>query len=170
MESRLKQLSDLSTSVSDIEIRYKQILHNIDWTEDALHKNHHKLKKPVDVNPDDQNTTTKHITTKNIEWSSIWLLPREEKLKLYEKAVSQQHNSSELTETNFPASMSVTKDDHQMSFSEMNKFKRDLKRRRMKYRTTTAPPLSHTEEMRALIELQMESIVAKKPIKKEKPY
>lgn len=38
---------------------------------------------------------------------------------------------------------------------DLFKLKRDLKRRRMKYRTTKLAPLSYTEELRELIDLQM---------------
>lgn len=39
---------------------------------------------------------------------------------------------------------------------DWNKLKRDLKRRRMKYRTTKTAPLTYTEELRELIHMQMD--------------
>lgn len=41
-------------------------------------------------------------------------------------------------------------------FTDLNKLKRDLKRRRMKYRTTKCPPITYTEEIRELIGNLME--------------
>lgn len=41
--------------------------------------------------------------------------------------------------------------------AEIMRQKRDQKRRRQKYRTTKAPPLSYTEEVRQLIGLQNEA-------------
>lgn len=41
---------------------------------------------------------------------------------------------------------------------DFNKLKRDLKRRRMKYRTTKVAPLTYIEELRELINLQMELV------------
>lgn len=39
---------------------------------------------------------------------------------------------------------------------DWNKLRRDLKRRRMKYRTTKTAPLSYKEELRELIQMQMD--------------
>lgn len=47
------------------------------------------------------------------------------------------------------------------NYADINKLKRDLKRRRMKYRTTKTAPLTYTEELRELIELQMELVKSK---------
>lgn len=46
-----------------------------------------------------------------------------------------------------------------MTFAEIVAYKRDIKRRRMKYRTTKEPPLSRTEEVRRLIDTQMEALI-----------
>lgn len=51
----------------------------------------------------------------------------------------------------------IDKKRNQQKYIDMNKLKRDLKRRRVKYRTSTAP-LTYTEELRELINLQMEYI------------
>ncbi|KAJ6634585.1 hypothetical protein Bhyg_07390 [Pseudolycoriella hygida] len=52
---------------------------------------------------------------------------------------------------------STSVNDDIKTLADLTKYKRDIKRKRMKYRTTKAPPLTHTEELRGLIALQMES-------------
>lgn len=42
------------------------------------------------------------------------------------------------------------------SYADINKLKRDFKRRRMKHRVTKTPPLTYTEEIRELIAIQMD--------------
>lgn len=91
-------------------------------------------------------------------YSPIWLLPRTEKLQIYENAINE---SGRLTEPEMviPFSdglASTSSNDNNKTFAEITKYKRDIKRKRMKHRTTKAPPLTHTEELRGLISLQME--------------
>lgn len=91
-------------------------------------------------------------------YSPIWLLPSSEKLKVYETAVN---DGGRLTEPEMAISFndglaSTSSNDDKRTFDEITKYKRDIKRKRMKYRTTKAPPLTHTEELRSLISLQME--------------
>lgn len=45
-----------------------------------------------------------------------------------------------------------------MTFSEVLAHNRNLKRRRIRHRTTKEPPLTHTEEIRKLIGTQMEAM------------
>lgn len=45
-----------------------------------------------------------------------------------------------------------------MTFSEVLAHNRNLKRRRIRHRTTKEPPLTHTEEVRKLIGTQMEAM------------
>lgn len=42
------------------------------------------------------------------------------------------------------------------SYTDLNKLKRDMRRRRMKHRVTKTAPLTYTEEIRELIAMQME--------------
>lgn len=91
-------------------------------------------------------------------YSPIWLLSSSEKLKVYETAVN---DGGRLTEPEMAISFndglaSTSSNDDKRTFDEITKYKRDIKRKRMKYRTTKAPPLTHTEELRSLISLQME--------------
>lgn len=89
-------------------------------------------------------------------YSSIWHLPRSEKLKVYEKAISECGRFTE-PEMAIPFNDGPsTNADEKKTFAEITKYQRDVKRKRMKYRTTKAPPLTHTEEIRSLISLQME--------------
>lgn len=91
-------------------------------------------------------------------YSPIWLRSRSEKLEIYEKAVRE---GGRLTEPEmvipFNDGLSSTSSgDTQRTFAEITKYERDVKRKRMKHRTTKAPPLTHTEELRSLISVQME--------------
>ncbi len=92
--------------------------------------------------------------------SPIWLLSRSEKLHIYENAINEGGHLTEpemaITFDDGLASSSNTGGDDKKTFAEITKYKRDVKRKRMKYRTTKAPPLTHTEELRGLISLQME--------------
>lgn len=90
--------------------------------------------------------------------SPIWLLSRSEKLQIYENAINE---AGHLTEPEMAISFndgpaSTSSNDDKKTFAEITKYKRDIKRKRMKHRTTKAPPLTHTEELRSLISLQME--------------
>lgn len=94
----------------------------------------------------------------NVCYSPIWLLTRSEKLQLYENAISE---GGHLTEPEMAISFndeqaSTSSNNDKRTFAEITKYKRDIKRKRMKYRTTKAPPLTYTEELRSLISLQME--------------
>lgn len=91
-------------------------------------------------------------------YSPIWLLSRSEKLQLYENTVIE---GGRLTEPEMAISIndglaSTSSNDDKRTFAEITKYRRDIKRKRMKYRTTKAPPLTHTEELRSLISVQME--------------
>lgn len=97
-------------------------------------------------------------TTDPNVYSPIWFLSRSEKLQLYENAINE---SGRLTEPEMAISFidgpsTTNSNDDKKTFAEITKYKRDIKRKRMKYRTTKAPPLTHTEELRSLISLQME--------------
>ncbi|KAG4066243.1 hypothetical protein HA402_000467 [Bradysia odoriphaga] len=92
------------------------------------------------------------------EYSSIWLRSRSEKLEIYENAIKE---SGHLTEPEMAVPFndglsSTSSSDPNRTFAEMTKYERDVKRKRMKHRTTKAPPLTHTEELRSLISVQME--------------
>lgn len=91
-------------------------------------------------------------------YSPIWLRSRTEKLEMYENAIRE---SGRLTEPEMAVDFndghsSTGSSDTKKTFAEMTKYERDVKRKRMKHRTTKAPPLTHTEELRSLISVQMD--------------
>lgn len=127
-----------------------------------------------DQSPRNHTICTACASNPNV-YSPIWLLSSSEKLKVYESAVNEGGHLTEpemaISFHDGPASTS-SNDDQQRTFAEITKYKRDIKRKRMKYRTTKAPPLTHTEELRSLISLQMELwedfVVKPKNVQKDK--
>lgn len=104
-------------------------------------------------------------------YSPIWLRSRSEKLEIYETAVRE---GGHLTEPEMvvpfnDGQSSTSSGDTKKTFAEITKYERDVKRKRMKHRTTKAPPLTHTEELRSLISVQMdlwEDYVKSKKVKR----
>lgn len=139
IEDRLKQLDEIREKVKFYETQMDGVLHELGWTRDKLTKLT-KVKREKELESesivagcshsvDDQNTGIKqHVQTDNLE-AVVNLC----------SAIDQKR----LTAT---------------PFTDLNKLKRDLKRRRVKYRTTKTGPLTYTEELRELINLQMELI------------
>ena len=156
MEQNADQLEALVQNIDHMEQRFQQILKNIGWNEADLMKNHH-CKKPKlenEIEHDSKETiasktkvNSRRIQVKNISQSRLFFI------SLFK---CTQETLTQLPEVSSFSSLDTTPENC-MSFAEMTKLKRDLKRRRMKYRTTKSPPLSYTEEIRALIGLQMES-------------
>lgn len=110
-----------------------------------------------------KNTSGENVTkfdkTDEERMENYYLLPSGQKLKRYVESrghiESSTANHTDLESTSIDLT-AVPRLKEQASFPDMNKLKRDLKRRRMKYRTTKAPPLTYSEELRELIALQME--------------
>lgn len=163
-EARLKELDNHSDALQRLNQRLDIILTQLDWKLDT---------KPVSASASSQPKPSRNIIRRNARRKSkqicdsvMWCQSREQKLKNYQEAVKLSTESARIYDdegmpSGTMANLSVeAKSDGRastMSLSEMTKLKRDLKRRRMRHRTTKAPPLSHTEELRGLIELQMEA-------------
>lgn len=153
-ENRLKQITELNSFVEHIENDFNQILSNLNWTQAKLFADYNSKE------------VTKKHTNNDADYKAIqeyYLLPVEKKLERYEHTLkSNEAIDKELDMTQFEfqtTSLDMAnkaKAKVQNTFADINKLKRDLKRRRMKYRTTKAPPLTYTEELRELIGLQME--------------
>lgn len=159
IKARLKELDNHSNAVQNLNQRLDSILAQIDWNLDT---------KPVSVvslrHPASSQKNTQNPRKSKQNDSILWCQSREQKLKNYQEAVDRSSEMPRIfADEEIPSGTNLSakaKDDCRaktMSLSEMTKLNRDLKRRRMRHRTTKAPPLSHTEELRALIELQMEA-------------
>ncbi|XP_059622014.1 uncharacterized protein LOC132265395 [Phlebotomus argentipes] len=81
---------------------------------------------------------------------------REEKLVLYEYAAEKLKNPPE-QEKSYPLKMPEESSSKSMTFADVVDMERQLKRRRMKHRTTKEPPLSYSETIRKLINTQTDA-------------
>lgn len=150
--SRRKLIEELTNNICSYEAELNKTLASFNWSKEGLSTVNHS-----------QNLQRK--STANIDKSAggdpedFCLLPSHKKLELYQNAIEQNDNLNatqiDLQSTSVDVA-SVSRSKGHGSFGDFNKLKRDLKRRRMKYRTTKTPPLTHTEELRELIALQME--------------
>lgn len=136
---RLKQLDELREQVKIYETQMDGFLHELGWTRDKMPKltkmkqeNEHGAEcsaaGPSESVNDREITMKHHVQTDDLE-AVVDLC----------SAIEQKRSTT-------------------TPFTDLNKLKRDLKRRRMKYRTARSGPLTYTEELRQLIELQMELI------------
>lgn len=148
MEERRVQLDREAEALQKLELQFSNTLRLIGWTEAGLSKDHRPPRK--------RNRKSKRPTKSSLH--PIDLRSREEKLADYEKTIERLGHRTEPAELTVPVihNEGRSSSDDRMTFDQISKLRRDLKRRRMKYRTKT-PPLSYTEELRGLISLQMES-------------
>lgn len=139
IEDRLKQLDELREQVKLYETQMDGLLRELGWTRDKLPKLK-KVKQENELEPErsiagsseganDQKIAAKHQTQTDDLEAVVDLC----------SAIEQKRSTT-------------------TPFTDLNKLKRDLKRRRMKYRTARSGPLTYTEEIRELIGLQMELI------------
>ncbi|GAB0092422.1 U11/U12 small nuclear ribonucleoprotein 48 kDa protein [Sergentomyia squamirostris] len=81
---------------------------------------------------------------------------KDERLCLYEYAAENLKNPIE-QEKSYPLKMPEESSSKSMTFAQVVDLEKQLKRRRMKHRTTKEPPLSYTETIRKLINTQTEA-------------
>lgn len=148
-EQRMNQLKELDKFLSDAEGDCMSTLTLMGWTKDGVGQQHRSKEHPVGP---------KSVTDTN-QMQEYYLLPTQKKLELY--AQTSQSMASDEQLASFGVADIVVAKQKQNTFTDINKLKRDLKRRRMKYRTTKAPPLTYSEELRELIQLQMEMLEKK---------
>lgn len=141
IEDRLKQLNEIKTKVRICESALNDFIEEIGWTKKKLielqNQSHPKVIKT-------------EITEKNVD-------DEDTGSSLYEIQPSNTtiHDTKPIDLETDLCSVIDQKRTVSTSFIDFNKLKRDLKRRRVKYRTSTAP-LTYTEELRELINLQMD--------------
>lgn len=139
LEERLKQLDDIRKTVENCENQLNVFLQEIGWTKDKLPKFEvDKVKKECELAGSTSNATVEKIEVK----PSTRTNDLEAVVNLCSKIDEKRSATS--------------------SFTDWNKLKRDLKRRRVRYRTTKTAPLTYTEELRELISLQMDLVREKK--------
>lgn len=148
MEERQIQLAREAEALHELEILFSKTLSTIGWTETELSQEHHAPRKRY----------RKSKRSTNSLRHPVDLRSRLEKLADYEQVIERLGHRTE-PELTVPVTQNEghSSSNDRMTFDQITKLRRDLKRRRMKYRTTKAPPLSYTEEIRGLIGLQMES-------------
>lgn len=158
--NRLNQIAELDHFISSIEGDFNQILSDLDWSKDELLKESGGQNEP--------RKQPKPRKDNNGDLDDYFLLPSEKKLELYEKSLENseekhRREQSEMADLSLQSSSLdlASSSKRHGPIADINKLKRDLKRRRMKHRTTKTAPLTYTEELKELIELQMEIIEKK---------
>ena len=141
VDDRIKQLEIIRKTVRKYENQVNHLLQEIGWTKDKL-----PLYK------EEQTEATK---CESIGSSS--------KESIENTAVASQPTESIDLETVVNIGQKIdAKRSSSNNFTDLNKLQRDLKRRRVKYRTTKTAPLTYTEQLRELITLQMELVTEQK--------
>lgn len=139
LEERLKQLDEIREKVKTYETQMDEFLHELGWTREKLPKLT-KVKQENELETEcDAAGSSGSVNDRNISTQARLATDDLESVVDLCSAIEQKR----LTTT---------------PFIDLNKLKRDLKRRRVKYRTAKTGPLTYTEEIRELIGLQMELI------------
>lgn len=135
-EDLFKEIEEIRDVVEDCESQLNDLLDGFGWTKEELMK---AGTKPKSAQKDDS--------------EKEMIVP--EQRRGTAAPVNEKHDLDALA--SFCASIDK-KTSHTSNYADINRLKRDLKRRRMKYRTTKTAPLTYTEELRELIQLQMELV------------
>lgn len=134
VEERIKQLDNIRKIVQKCEDQVNGLLQEFGWTKDKLPKYNEETTRNEcesagsSSNENAKNTVELEQSAKPIDLETVMNI-----------------------EYKIDAKRSGAK-----NVIDLNKLKRDLKRRRIKYRTTKTASLTYTEEIRELINLQME--------------
>lgn len=134
-EDRIKQLNHVRQIVQRHEDQLNELLQHLNWTKDKLPKQKPKQESEVVANNEIASTSTENTQKETVNQ------PKDD----FDAVVNLCSKISQ-------------KQLAQNTFTDINKLRRDLKRRRVKYRTTKSAPLSYTEELRELINLQMDLV------------
>lgn len=139
VEERLKQLNEIQKVVEKYENQVNGLLQQFGWTKDKLPKYKENTNNCESQKPCEQSNTVNKQPVAAVDLEAVVNIGQRIEAKR-----SNAHN-----------------------FTDLNKLKRDLKRRRIKYRTTKTAPLTYTEELRELINLQMELVTENKEEKEQ---
>lgn len=138
-EQRLKQLEEIREQLKFYETQMDGFLQELGWTRDKLPKLT-KVKQESEHEPECSAAgSSRSVNDREIATKQCVRTDDLEAVVDLCSAIEQKRLKS-------------------TPFTDLNKLKRDLKRRRMKYRTARTGPLTYTEELRQLIDLQMELI------------
>lgn len=137
IKKREKQIQEICQVIDKCENQLDNLLKELDWSKEKLPK----LKLSNEIGSvDEKRDATACISEKR------------------ENIVGLKDESFDLNAISELCSTIDKKKSSSIRNIDINKLKRDLKRRRMKYRTTKVAPLTYTEELRELINLQMELV------------
>lgn len=140
-EERIKQLNEIKEKVKVCETQLNGFLQELGWTREKLPKLSEVKEEIVEPERDVAGSNFSGNSRKNVINQDVKPIDLETVVNLCSKIDQKRSTTS--------------------NFIDLNKLKRDLKRRRVKYRTSTAP-LTYTEELRELIELQMDLVKGNK--------
>lgn len=132
--SRTDQVNEIIESVEKCEQQLNELMDRLQWSREKLPK----AKNPKESDGEnDEATKTERIDSAPLQLESV---------------DQQRPNESGVDFPDFGdrSKLNVT------SYIDLNKLKRDMRRRRMKHRVTKTAPLTYTEEIRELIAIQME--------------
>lgn len=138
-EERLKQLHEIRARVRRYEEFFNEFLAEIGWTKEKTIEGSPKEVTEAEQCDEKGSTLADVRCEKDIQPSTSAPATDFEEIVNFCSTIDQKRAST----TNLP---------------DWNKLRRDLKRRRVKYRTTKSAPLTYTEELRELINLQMDLI------------
>lgn len=133
-QSRVEQLNDIIESVEKCEEQMNTLMERLKWTKEKLPKPKNKKKNVSEI----------------VEASEM-----ERNDAVTNEAELVRHLEPSESVSGFPEFGDRNKLDSS-SCADLNKLKRDLRRRRVKHRVTKTAPLTYTEEIRELIAIQMD--------------
>lgn len=131
-ESRVDQVNEILESVERCEQQMDELMDRLQWSTEKLPK---------------AKTPEKHISEEVTEPERIDSVPIQSTSKDKRQL---DYSVSDFPELGGRSKLNVT------SYIDLNKLKRDMRRRRVKHRVTKTAPLTYTEEIRELIAIQMD--------------
>lgn len=135
LNRRKQEIDNFNKILDSWEGQLNDLLNTLNWTKDKLPKP--KTTKIESINRSSVETEPSTSRTCNIKRESL----------------NKTFDLNALSEISL--TLKKKKSDAKPNI-DITKLKRDLKRRRMKHRTTKSAPLTYTEELRELINLQMD--------------
>lgn len=133
---RTQQIEQIQKTLNGLESRLDGLLKSLNWQKDKL------PQRKVKSSESEQIATVAPVPSSSYNCNN--------------PVQATQQNTIDLNALTEICSTINKKKSAAETQIDLFKLKRDLKRRRMKYRTTKLTPLNYTEELRELINLQMD--------------
>lgn len=156
-----QQLSTVEQTVRTLDANFAHILKHIGWSPDELKRSHRTRKMPAASESPSPESSRNEDGADDADDHDYDFRSREQKLRDYELTLLRLGGGRTEPEMSIQLPAQLNEDPaarKRSTFAEITASqKRDQKRRRLKHRTAKAPPLTHSEEVRALIRLQMEA-------------